>query len=490
MSDDLRSTEILISEREREILCLVATGATNQEIAQQLHISINTVKKHLSNIFGKIGVESRTEATLYAVRAGLVAVSSAVPVGPALAPDDTESALADDDSELGETLAAQPPPAAVVLVPALPAPTEALGTSSTPEPVATPSPVTVLVPASRQPRPIWAVLLLLVLLAAGATWALLRPSANSSQAPTAENAAVLPETERLRLLAPLPVPLTNFALVNVNYDGKRYLYAIGGETTTGIGQDVLRYDIESGVWATFRAKPTPVSDIQAVVIGGKIYVPGGREADGSISTVLEVYDPQRDRWEALEPLLEPRSRYALMAVEGKLYLFGGWNGVAFSDRVWQYSPDTDRWEKRAPMLTARADAGAVEVNDQVFVIGGVNESGKLRVNERYNPAEDGIGNPWAVSPPLDAPRSNFGIASAGSLVFVFGGGPDVTPALIFNPFVESWQVQETAFDGARQGLRAQTVGDQIFIGGGRGEELFSDEFAVYQAIYSQVLPMR
>src|SRR5215467_6580394 len=66
-----------ISEREREILRLVATGATNQQIAYQLNISVNTVKVHLRNIFGKIGVTSRTEATLYAVRSGLVQFSEA-----------------------------------------------------------------------------------------------------------------------------------------------------------------------------------------------------------------------------------------------------------------------------------------------------------------------------------------------------------------------------------------------------------------------------
>src|SRR3954464_2388679 len=65
-----------ISEREREILCLVAMGATNQEIAHRLHISINTVKVHLRNIFEKIGVASRTEATVFAIRQGLVQLDS------------------------------------------------------------------------------------------------------------------------------------------------------------------------------------------------------------------------------------------------------------------------------------------------------------------------------------------------------------------------------------------------------------------------------
>src|SRR5512147_3170269 len=75
-----------ISEREREILRLVATGATNQQIAYKLNISINTVKVHLRNIFGKIGVTSRTEATLYAIRVGLVPVDEkrAVTTAPIL----------------------------------------------------------------------------------------------------------------------------------------------------------------------------------------------------------------------------------------------------------------------------------------------------------------------------------------------------------------------------------------------------------------------
>ena len=68
------SGENPLSEREREILQLVAEGLTNREIAQRLSISHNTVKVHLSNIFEKTGVASRTEATLYAIEQRIVAV--------------------------------------------------------------------------------------------------------------------------------------------------------------------------------------------------------------------------------------------------------------------------------------------------------------------------------------------------------------------------------------------------------------------------------
>jgi DNA-binding NarL/FixJ family response regulator len=61
-----------LSSREVEVLQLVAEGESNSEIAQQLHISQATVKSHLVNIFGKLGVSDRTAAVTAALRKGIL----------------------------------------------------------------------------------------------------------------------------------------------------------------------------------------------------------------------------------------------------------------------------------------------------------------------------------------------------------------------------------------------------------------------------------
>ncbi len=58
-----------LSRREREIAVMVATGASNKEIARELAISIKTVKNTLTNVFVKTGTRSRTELAIKIVRA-------------------------------------------------------------------------------------------------------------------------------------------------------------------------------------------------------------------------------------------------------------------------------------------------------------------------------------------------------------------------------------------------------------------------------------
>lgn len=61
-----------LTEREVDVLRLLAQGQANKQIASNLRIGEKTVKTHVSNILAKLGVPSRTQAALYAVRIGLV----------------------------------------------------------------------------------------------------------------------------------------------------------------------------------------------------------------------------------------------------------------------------------------------------------------------------------------------------------------------------------------------------------------------------------
>ena len=63
-----------LTDREAEVLRLLARGKANKQIASSLYVSEKTVKAHVSRILMKLGVQSRTQAALHAVRTGLVSV--------------------------------------------------------------------------------------------------------------------------------------------------------------------------------------------------------------------------------------------------------------------------------------------------------------------------------------------------------------------------------------------------------------------------------
>lgn len=61
-----------LTDREREILVLIARGRSNTEIADELHLAGSTIKSHVSSLFAKVGVQNRAQAVIVAYEAGLV----------------------------------------------------------------------------------------------------------------------------------------------------------------------------------------------------------------------------------------------------------------------------------------------------------------------------------------------------------------------------------------------------------------------------------
>jgi DNA-binding CsgD family transcriptional regulator len=457
MADELSSA---LSERERELLRLLVTGATNQQIALQLHISVNTVKAHLRNIFGKLGVASRTEATLYAIQHGLIAVIP--PPAAELGVEGEEHTVARGDSEaaplaLPEALPPWPMPwaqrvvIAVVLLAVL-----AVAVWPTRSATATPSPNRFIVDVPRAP---------------------------TRSAPSA------PAT-RWRAQTALPTARARFAQAVVSDT----LYVLGGSTEKGWSAPVFAFDPAQQRWEVRAAKPVPVVNVGAAVVEGLIYVPGGFDEQERVRDIMEVYDPVSDSWATAAPLPLALCAYAIAPVAEGFYLFGGWDGERYLDVVLYYDARRGVWSRQSPLRVPRGFAAASALNERIYLVGGRDAETIYPLCEAYDPALAQRGqDPWQALKPLSAPRAGHALAAAEGSLFAVGGGWE--SRLEYNERYDvahdAWSTLETPVQGEWRTLGASIVTgrDGAFlyaVGGWNGSHL--DSVFAYQASYRVYLP--
>jgi DNA-binding CsgD family transcriptional regulator len=435
-----------LSDREMEIVQLVATGATNQEIAAKLVISVNTVKVHLRNIFAKMGVASRTEATMVAVRRGWVAVPQA-------------SELAVETGRAPDVLATSPAPALPVL--------------------------------SRWPRVGWpqraalfaGLVLVMVIL-------LLPQIAQSRSNGTAQTAisgvfpvattAAAPASGQWQMRAQMPTPRSGLAVVA--HDG--LIYAIGGVSNEGVTGKLEVYDPAADAWRARLAKPVPAGFVSAALAGGRIYVPGGVGSAQEILDVLDVYDPAHDTWQAGTPLPRPLAAYALAVWSERLYLFGGLGEEGYVSSVYCYDPAADRWEARQPMSRARGLLGAASLGGRIFVVGGYDDESELNSCEAYDPAAD----VWTECSPMAQGRGGLSLTAVRNNLYAIGGGMESYLAFNerYDPRLDIWTQIETPIPEQWRGLGTAFVDPYLYgIGGWNGENLSVNE--AYQALFYRLI---
>ncbi len=409
-----------LTEREKEILQLLATGITNREIAQQLFSSPNTVKVHLRNVYTKLGAESRTEATMIALREGWVFIEG------------SEESLVDE--------AAEAP------LPPLPWPKRA------------------------------ALLAALLLVVAGmiVTWPRTRPQADTGpefpelleMQPVATRVAGNTESS-WRELAQMPTRRAYLALATF----EDRILAIGGKTKEGITAAVEAYDVENDLWTRGNDKPTPVAYISAAMIGSNVYVPGGCDAEVAPMQVFEVYDVQTDAWREVSPLPEPRCAYALAALDEKLYLFGGWDGERFVSTVYVYDPQVDVWSEATSMGTARSFVAAAPLEDRLYVVGGYDGERELPTCAAYDPTA----KTWKACAPLTVGREGLGLIVVNGQLYAIGGGGRTSYLGFnehYNPISDTWDDVKTPLVGEWRGLGVAAFENSIYaIGGWSGDYL-------------------
>jgi DNA-binding CsgD family transcriptional regulator len=418
-----------LSEREIEILQLVATGVTNRQVAHQLDISVNTVKVHLRNVFTKLGAESRTEATMIAVQEGWVQIE-----GAGQAPE-AEGA----------------PPSEM----------------DRPAPVAPPPPL----PWTKRILLIGALLLMVSGIAL--TW---------PREPQKENGTGLPfnqpgEQPQLILSqsseslwqehAQMPTRRAHLALAAV--DGR--IFAIAGQGPDGVTGAVEIYDPADDIWTRGRDKPIPVTHVSGAAIGTDVYVPGGCDDAGAPIRTVEVYDVAADAWQRASPLPKPLCAYALTVLEEKLYLFGGWDGKQYIADTYTYDPQTDTWKAATPMPRARGFAAAAPLGGRLYVVGGYDDEKELATCTIYEPETD----QWQECAPLTVGRGGVGLVNLNDNLYAIGGG-GWSSYLGFNerysPVDDAWTAIETPLIEEWRSPGVVVIEDAIHaIGGWSGDYL-------------------
>jgi DNA-binding CsgD family transcriptional regulator/N-acetylneuraminic acid mutarotase len=447
-------TNAELSERELEILTLLATGLSNKEIASQLFLSVNTVKVHLRNIFAKLGVQSRTEATVIAMQRGYISVPNTA--APGVVSANGEPALEREPIETAAQSPAAQTPEAQTLVEPLPI-TPAIEI----EPV---------LPVRR--RLLW---IGLALLAIGlAVIAAPRGSAQSSgqtqpfsDSANAGAATALQTGDSVwQQLVPMSLARGRLAAAAL---GSR-IVAIGGESSNGITGLVEIWDAVQQTWSIGQNKPTPVANVGAAVLNDQIIVPGGYTAAGTPTASVEAYHVISDEWTSLAALPAPRFAYAMATHNGKVYVFGGWDGQGYTNSTFIYDPATNAWTRGAPLPIGRGFAGAAALSNAIYVVGGYADDHEFDRCDRYLPDKDR----WEACAPMSVARGGLSLVPISGRLYAIGGG--WTGYLTFNerydPGTNSWSVSPSPFTGQWRGMGAAQVGNDIYaLGGWNGQYL-------------------
>ena len=428
----------LLSDREIEVLQLVGQGKSNKEIAVDLNISINTVKVHIGNIFQKIDVASRTEATLFAIEHG------------------------------------------IIKSPASPTPEIEVEAPIIPEVEEIPTPLDFF----RRNR--WIILILGVLLVTGLYFMVAKPAFLMSQDPPAEITQQKWET-----LAPLNAPRSSMAFAI--FEGK--IIVIAGHSVSGALSSVEMFDPTTNKWSALSEKPTAVYDASAVVIGEKIYVPGGVTQDGTPTKVMDVFNPRKNTWEQAADLPVAISAYGLASYEGQIFLFGGSDSAKALDSVWRYDPITDSWHDGTPMPTARMYPSVLADAGKIYVMGGSDGDRQLNTNESYSPyTELEKENPWKKEPDLPEKLSGYAAIKLYDKISVIGGKSSVSGAIDqfhYSATEKEWQIANINPDNTNVISEASYVllGEYIYAIGGVVRGGFLDSVSRYQAMYTILLPL-
>lgn len=257
-----------------------------------------------------------------------------------------------------------------------------------------------------------------------------------------------------------------------------------------------------GTWTTGAPAPTKRTEVAAAAVEGKIYVVGGfnkpslkNALDYAVSRSVEVYDPESNTWSTTAPLPEGRHHAGIAALDGKLYVVGGfaksllsvWKAVP---TVYQYDPVTSVWRELPQMPNARGALGVTVYRDRLYAIGGYDGEGNTAAVEVFDPQS----NTWSTAASMPTPRDHLAVVTAGSRIYAIGGRPDLNyrqnmgVVEEYDPETDQWQTR-AKLPTARSGIAAGVIDGRIYVlGGESGQETFAiNEISIYPIRINGVL---
>ena len=216
----------------------------------------------------------------------------------------------------------------------------------------------------------------------------------------------------------MPTGRANLAAAAV--EGK--IYAIGGNMYKNTNE---KYDPETDSWKQMAPMPTGRQHLNdcAAVIDGKVYIIGGFEAPaqqntfGPPSAKNEVYDPKTNTWAEKAPLPVPRDSPAVAAVNGRIFVIGGIASQGDPHHVEIYDPDKDKWNKGRKMPEKLHAMNYAVIEDKIVVFG-LRERIPFYKSFVYDTAKD----QWGTVTQLPYNMRLAGITSANNKIYVIGGG--------------------------------------------------------------------
>lgn len=447
-----------LSEREMEVAQLLVTGASNAEIARALVISPHTVKVHLRNVFDKLQVSSRTEASLLLIQRGWVIVPG------------VEVTAGGDVAGKAAPLRL-PDPSPLADLPSAPQPWQLAGVGLA---------LVVIVAAWLLPGWLMTARPAMTLLSDGGEPRLGQP--------------VIEAMPRWTILSAMPVAASRMAAAKLAGD----IYVVGGEGAEGKTLDVVAvYTPNAGQWRTAAPLPAPRANLGLSLVGEGLVVAGGNRLELSAPGGVLIYDDMvrydraTDSWQAAGKLPLPLAGAALVTQGNALYLLGGWNGQSVDDRVWRLPlaqvdvATPGDWALITHLPRAAGWLGAVTVGQTIYVAGGYDGRTELADFQAWEVSRGA----WQQLASLTAPRGGLGLVYDDLTVVAVGGGwtRAIQTHERYDALTNQWLTIPSPIQGEWRNLAAVADKGNIYLFGGWGGD-YLDTQLQYQSTFRALLP--